>query len=155
MICVVQRVSEASVVVAGQEIARIAAGMLVLASVHATDGDEDIAWTARKLSTLRMFAEADRNFEKDVVQIGGSVLLVSNFTVAAETSKGRRPSLGAAAPPDVGREKFDRLVAAVRALVPNTQTGQFGADMKVSLVNDGPASLHRSLFSLPYLSQTW
>jgi len=75
-----------------------------------------------------------------VKEIGGSVLLVSNFTVAAETSKGRRPSLGAAASPEIGREKFDQLVAALRALVPDTQTGQFGADMKVSLVNDGPVT---------------
>jgi D-tyrosyl-tRNA(Tyr) deacylase len=140
MICVIQRVSEASVAVAGQAVARIGAGMVVLVSVHSTDQDEDVAWTARKLSSLRIFAEGERNFERDVIEIGGSILLVSNFTVAAETSKGRRPSLSAAASPEIGREKFDRLVAAVRALVPQTQTGQFGADMQVSLVNDGPVT---------------
>jgi D-tyrosyl-tRNA(Tyr) deacylase len=140
MICVIQRVGEASVSVAGQVSARIGAGMVVLVSIHATDGDDDVAWTARKLSNLRIFAEGERNFERDVKAIGGSVLLVSNFTVAAETSKGRRPSLGAAASPEIGREKFDQLVAALRALVPDTQTGQFGADMKVSLVNDGPVT---------------
>jgi D-tyrosyl-tRNA(Tyr) deacylase len=140
MICVIQRVSEASVAVAGQTVAQISAGMVVLVSVHSTDQDEDIAWTARKLSSLRIFAEGARNFERDVMQIGGSILLVSNFTVAAETSKGRRPSLSAAASPEIGREKFDRLVAAVSALVPQTQTGQFRADMQVSLVNDGPVT---------------
>jgi D-aminoacyl-tRNA deacylase len=140
MICVIQRVSEANVAVAGQAVARIGAGMVVLVSVHATDHDEDVAWTARKLSSLRIFAEGARNFERDVMEIGGSILLISNFTVAAETSKGRRPSLSAAASPEIGRGKFDRLVAAVRALVPQTQTGQFGADMQVSLVNDGPVT---------------
>jgi D-tyrosyl-tRNA(Tyr) deacylase len=75
-----------------------------------------------------------------VIEIGGSILLISNFTVAAETSKGRRPSLSPAASPETGREKFDRLVVTVRALVSNTQIGQFGADMKVSLVNDGPVT---------------
>jgi D-aminoacyl-tRNA deacylase len=140
MICVIQRVSEASVVVAGQAVARIGAGMVVLVSVHASDRDDDVAWTARKLSSLRIFAEGGRNFERDVIETGGSILLISNFTVAAETSKGRRPSLSAAASPEIGREKFDRLVAAVGALVPDTQTGQFGADMQVSLVNDGPVT---------------
>jgi D-tyrosyl-tRNA(Tyr) deacylase len=140
MICVIQRVSEASVSITGQISARIGAGMVVLVSIHATDRDDDVAWTATKLSNLRIFAEGERNFERDVKEIGGSVLLVSNFTVAAETSKGRRPSLGAAASPEIGREKFDQLVAALRALVPDTQTGQFGADMKVSLVNDGPVT---------------
>lgn len=140
MICVIQRVCEASVTVADREAARIGAGMVVLAAVHADDQDDDVAWTARKLSSLRIFADGDRNFDRDVLQTGGSILLVSNFTVAAETSKGRRPSLSAAASPEVGREIFDRLIAAVRTLVPNTQTGQFGADMKVSLVNDGPVT---------------
>jgi D-tyrosyl-tRNA(Tyr) deacylase len=140
MIAVIQRVTEASVAVAGKDIARIGPGMLVLVSVHASDQEEDIAWTARKLTSLRMFPAGDQNFDQDVTQIGGSILLVSNFTVAADTSKGRRPSLGAAAPPELGRERFDSLVAAVRALVPATQTGQFGADMRVSLVNDGPVT---------------
>ena len=140
MIAIIQRVSSASVTVDEKEIARIRAGMAVLVSVHAEDLDGDIQWTARKLATIRMFAEGERNFERDVITIGGSILLVSNFTVAAETAKGRRPSLGAAASPQVGREKFDQLVAAVRVFVPSTQIGEFGADMKVSLVNDGPVT---------------
>jgi len=140
MICVIQRVSEACVTVGDQIVGQIGAGMLVLVSVHATDVEEDLVWTARKLSTLRMFAVGERNFERDVMETGGSILLVSNFTVAAETSKGRRPSLGAAASPEIGRPMFDRLVAAVRSHVANTQTGQFGADMKVSLINDGPVT---------------
>jgi D-tyrosyl-tRNA(Tyr) deacylase len=140
MICVIQRVSEASVAVAGQNVAQIAAGMVVFVSVHATDEDHDIIWTGKKLAGIRMFSDGQRNFERDVIEIGGSILLISNFTVAAETSKGRRPSLSPAASPETGREKFDRLVVTVRALVSNTQIGQFGADMKVSLVNDGPVT---------------
>jgi D-tyrosyl-tRNA(Tyr) deacylase len=140
MICVIQRVSEASVTVGGRVISRIGSGLLVLAAVHATDLDDDIDWTARKLASLRIFAKDDRNFDLDVKEIGGSVLLVSNFTVAADARKGRRPSLDAAATPLVGREKFDRLVAAVRALGVPTETGEFGADMKVSLINDGPVT---------------
>jgi len=140
MICVIQRVTEASVSVDGHIVGQIGPGMLVLVSVHATDVAEDLTWTARKLATLRMFADGDRNFELDVKAVGGSILLVSNFTVAAETSKGRRPSLGAAASQEIGRQMFDQLLVAVCAEVPSTQTGQFGADMKVSLVNDGPVT---------------
>jgi D-aminoacyl-tRNA deacylase len=138
MICVIQRVSEASVTVDGQIVGRIGHGMLVLAAVHATDVAEDVDWTARKLASLRIFAEGERNFERDVNEIGGSMLLVSNFTVAADARKGRRPSLSAAADPVSGREKFDQLVVAVQALGVNVQLGQFGADMKIALINDGP-----------------
>lgn len=140
MICVIQRVSEASITVGERVISRIGAGLLVLAAVHATDLDDDIDWTARKLVSLRIFARDDRNFDLDVKEIGGSILLVSNFTVAADARKGRRPSLDSAASPQIGREKFDRLVAAVRALDVATETGEFGADMKVGLINDGPVT---------------
>jgi len=140
MICVIQRVSEASVAVGGQIVARIQQGMVVLAAVHATDQEHDVAWTAKKLAGLRMFANGERNFDRDVSEIGGSILLVSNFTVAADARKGRRPSLDSAADPSVGREKFDQLTAAVRALGVNVETGQFGADMQVALVNDGPVT---------------
>jgi len=140
MICVIQRVSQASATVDGQIVGQIDQGMLVLAAVHATDSAEDVAWTARKLASLRIFAEGERNFDRDVQEIGGSILLVSNFTVAADARKGRRPSLAGAAEPAAGREKFDQLVAAVRALGVNVQIGQFGADMKIALINDGPVT---------------
>jgi D-aminoacyl-tRNA deacylase len=140
MICVIQRVSEASVTVDGQIISRIGPGLLVLAAVHAEDQSEDITWTAKKLASLRIFPDGERNFDRDVTQIGGSILLVSNFTVAGDARKGRRPSLDAAADPATGREKFNELVAAVRALEVSIETGQFGADMKVALINDGPVT---------------
>jgi D-tyrosyl-tRNA(Tyr) deacylase len=140
MICVVQRVSEAKVVVDGQPVGLIGAGMLVLAAVQREDTAEDVRWTANKLVGLRIFRNADKHFDLDIKQAGGSILLVSNFTVAAATRQGRRPSFDAAAPPDVGRQLFDDLVTAVRALGVEVQTGQFQADMLVTLTNDGPAT---------------
>ena len=140
MIAVLQRVTEAQVVVAGEVVGRIGPGLLALVAVHATDAGADVAWTAAKLVSLRIFRNADKHFDVDVRQAGGSVLLVSNFTVAAATRHGRRPSFDAAAPPEKGRELFDALVAAVREQGVPVQTGVFGADMAVSLVNDGPAT---------------
>ena len=141
MIAVVQRVSEASVVVGGETVGRIGPGLAVLAAVHRTDTPADIAWTANKLVGLRIFRNGDKYFDADVRQVGGSILLVSNFTVAANTREGRRPSFIAAAETERGRELFDQLVAAVRALGVTVETGRFGADMLVSLVNDGPVTV--------------
>lgn len=140
MICVIQRVRQAGVTVDHRIVAQIERGMLVLAAVHATDTTDDVNWTARKLATLRIFATGEKTFESDVTEIGGSLLLVSNFTVAADARKGRRPSLFAAADTALGRKLFDELVGAVKALGVEVQTGEFGADMQVSLVNDGPVT---------------
>jgi D-tyrosyl-tRNA(Tyr) deacylase len=144
MIAVVQRVTEAAVRVDGEVVGQVGNGLLVLAAVLRDDSDADVAWTAAKLVGLRVFRnpdDADKSFDVDVRRIGGGVLLVSNFTVAADTRRGRRPSLDAAAPPERGRELFDALVEAVRAMGVLVQTGRFGADMKVSLVNDGPVTV--------------
>src|SRR6478672_8016819 len=144
MIAVVQRVSEAAVRVDGEAVGQIGPGLLVLASVHRDDTDADLDWMANKLVTMRIFRnpqDAEKYFDIDVKQAGGSVLLVSNFTVAAETRRGRRPSFDAAAPPEEGRPLFDRLIEAIRATGVPVQTGRFGAEMKVSLVNDGPVTL--------------
>ena len=140
MIAVVQRVTDARVVVDGDVVGQIGRGMLVLAAVHADDSAEDIEWTANKLVGLRIFRNADRHFDLDIRQVGGGVLLVSNFTVAGQTRKGRRPSLDAAAPPETGAKLFDGLVCAVRSLGVSVATGQFGADMAVTLTNDGPVT---------------
>ena len=141
MIAVVQRVTQASVAVDAAVVGRIGPGLLALVAVHATDEPADVAWTAAKLVALRIFRSGDKHFEADVKQAGGSVLLVSNFTVAARTRQGRRPSFDDAAPPPKGRALFDALVAAVRAQGVEVQTGVFGADMAVSLVNDGPVTV--------------
>ena len=143
MIAVVQRVTSARVVVDAATVGQIGAGLLVLAAVHHDDTAADIVWTAAKLVGLRIFRNGEKYFDQDVRQVGGGILLVSNFTVAGDTRRGRRPSLDAAAPPEMGRRLFDEFVAAVRQEagpeVP-VATGQFGADMQVDLVNDGPVT---------------
>jgi D-tyrosyl-tRNA(Tyr) deacylase len=141
VIVVVQRVTEAQVVVDGRVVGRITSGLVALVAVHATDTRDDVAWTAGKLAALRIFRNGDKHFDLDVKQAGGSVLLVSNFTVAAATRQGRRPSFDAAASPEKGRELFDALVEAVRAQGLAVETGVFGADMSVTIVNDGPVTV--------------
>ena len=142
MICVVQRVLEGKVVLDGKNVGEIGPGMVVLASVERDDADDQIKWMAEKLAGMRIFRSADtqKHFDQDIKQIGGSILLISNFTVAAETRKGRRPSLDRAADPKLGEALFAKLVEAVKGLSIPVATGQFGADMKVHLVNDGPAT---------------
>ena len=141
MIAVLQRVTAAKVEVEGEAVGAIGAGLLALVAVHATDTETDVAWTAAKLAGLRIFRNGDKHFDLDVKQAGGAVLLVSNFTVAAATRHGRRPSFDAAAPPEHGRALFDALVEAVRAQGLTVETGVFGADMSVSLTNDGPVTV--------------
>ncbi|MDB5301776.1 MAG: dtD [Phycisphaerales bacterium] len=140
MISIVQRVLSAAVRVDGEIVGQIGPGLLALVAVTRSDGAEQVAWTARKLTGLRIFRNGDKHFDLDVGQSGGGILLVSNFTVAAATRQGRRPSFDAAADPDTGRKWFEALVEAVRATGIPVATGSFGADMKVELVNDGPAT---------------
>jgi D-tyrosyl-tRNA(Tyr) deacylase len=142
MIAVVQRVLRGKVMVGANVVGEIGKGLLVLAAVEVGDTEEDVRWTAAKLAGLRIFRSADgsKYFDQDVKQIGGSILLVSNFTVAAETASGRRPSLSNAAPPPEGRVIFDQLVAAVRLQGVPVETGRFGEEMEVELVNDGPVT---------------
>jgi len=143
MIAIVQRVTEASVRVGGEVVGHIGAGLLVLTAVQRRDTDADIRWTAAKLTSLRIFPSVDgeKNFDRDVKETGGGILLVSNFTVAAATQKGRRPSFDDAADPASGRALFENLAAAVAAGGVTVATGRFGADMAVHLVNDGPVTV--------------
>ena len=141
MIAIVQRVLEASVQVEGRPIGAIGPGLIALVAVCADDAPADVEWMARKLVGLRIFRNADKHFDLDVKQTGGSILLVSNFTVAAETRQGRRPSFDPAADPQRAAELFASLIDAVRSTGVATQTGQFGADMQVHLINDGPVTL--------------
>jgi D-aminoacyl-tRNA deacylase len=143
MIAIVQRVTNASVVVDGRTTGEITEGLLALVAVENGDGEAQIEWMSRKLLGLRVFRDGDKHFDKDLSEISGGILLVSNFTVAAETRKGRRPSLDNAAAPGVAGETFARFVERVRrdaGDAVNVQTGVFGGDMKVSLTNDGPAT---------------
>lgn len=144
MIAIVQRVSEAKVSVADEMVAAIGHGLLVLAAVVRGDEERDLAWIAQKLAGLRVFrgdfADGRKHFDRDVREVGGAILMVSNFTVAASTRQGRRPSLDRAADPEVAAALFARLVELTRAQGVAVETGRFGGDMKVALVNDGPAT---------------
>jgi D-tyrosyl-tRNA(Tyr) deacylase len=140
MICVVQRVTEAQVTVDGEVVGRIGQGLLVLAAVERGDTSAEVEWTAAKIASLRIFRCCEKHFDVDVKQFGGSVLLVSNFTVAAATRKGRRPSFDPAADPADAERIFDDLVRAMRNQGVTVQTGRFGASMLVSSINDGPAT---------------
>ena len=143
MIAVIQRVSSARVVVDHQTVGEVSTGLLVLAAIHHDDTPADLSWMARKILGLRIFPNAEKHFDLDVTQIpDGGLLLVSNFTVAAETTKGRRPSLDAAAAPDQANQLFENFVTLTRSAAPTIkiETGRFGASMQVSLTNDGPAT---------------
>lgn len=140
MQAVVQRVSEARVMVAGRTVGEIGGGLCALVAVTREDDAADVAWMASKLIGLRIFRNGEKHFDLSVAETGGGILLVSNFTVAADTKKGRRPSLDGAAAPERAKELFDALVDAVRAGGVTVATGEFGGDMRVALVNDGPAT---------------
>ncbi len=138
MIAVVQRVSSAKVVVEGVVVGQIGKGLCVLAAVHKEDTSVEVNWMAEKLAAMRVFPEGEKNFHLDVRQAGGAILLISNFTVAAATHLGRRPTLEAAADPEKGRLLFDQLLERVASLGVTVQTGKFRAHMDVSIENDGP-----------------
>lgn len=139
---VVQRVSSASVAVDGEVVGSIGPGLLVLAGFEASDGEEDLAWVSGKLSRLRIFPDEAGVMNLSVVDVGGEVLAVSQFTLFASVRKGNRPSWSRAAAPDISRPLFDRFVRQIEAeLGRPVPTGIFGADMKVQLINDGPVTL--------------
>ena len=140
MICIIQRVTEAQVSVAGNVIGKIDRGMLVLAAIQRNDTSADANWIANKLATLRIFPNQDKHFDADIQQIHGSILLISNFTIAAATRKGRRPSFDPAADPADAEPIFNDLIGALRAQNIPVEIGQFGADMQIQLTNDGPAT---------------
>ena len=139
---VVQRVQRAAVHVDGREIAAIGLGLLVLAGFEAEDADDDLEWMAAKLSKLRVFEDAEGRMNCSVLDAGGEVLAVSQFTLYASTKKGNRPSWGRAAPSEISQPLFQRFVTALKqALGKPVATGKFGADMQVSLINDGPVTI--------------
>lgn len=141
MIGVVQRVTEAAVHVGSDVVGAIGPGLTVLVAICGDDSSADVNWMAKKLATLRLFGHGEKQFELDVTHASGSILLVSNFTVAAATGHGRRPSFAAAAPAVKGQQLFDDLTRAVKDLGVPVRTGRFGAGMRVHLVNDGPVTV--------------
>lgn len=138
---VLQRVSYASVDVDEKRIADIEQGLLLLVGITSEDSTVDLGKTARKIIDLRIFEDAEGKMNRSLRDIGGAVLAVSQFTLCADISKGRRPSFIHAAPPELAEPLFDSFVNALRSEGVDVQTGEFGAKMAVRLENDGPVTL--------------
>ena len=141
MLAVVQRVSEARVVVAGRTIGEIGQGLLVLVCAERGDAEAQADKLLAKLLKLRIFGDDAGKMNRSVQDVAGGLLLVSQFTLAADLAGGNRPSFTNAAPPDEGRRLYDYLVAQAHAAHPVVQTGEFAAAMQVHLVNDGPVTI--------------
>ena len=141
MQALIQRVAEARVSIAGRCAGEIGPGLLVLLCAERGDGPAQADQLLAKLLKLRIFSDAAGKMNLSLQDVGGGLLLVSQFTLAADTSGGNRPSFGAAAPPAEGRALYEHFVARARALHPQVATGEFGADMQVALVNDGPVTI--------------
>jgi len=141
VISVVQRVSQASVLVDGATVGAIEAGLLVLVCAERGDGQAQADRLLAKILKLRIFADEAGKMNRSVQDIGGGLLVVSQFTLAADTSGGNRPSFTGAAAPDEGRRLYEYFVAQARAAHPVVQTGEFAAHMQVHLVNDGPVTI--------------
>ena len=140
MKAVVQRVQHASVVVDGQIVGEIGQGLLVLLGVAKNDNQAVADKLLNKVLGYRIFPDADNKMNLSLKNIGGELLVVSQFTLVADTNKGLRPSFSAAAPPELGRELYEYWVKEAEKSIKNVATGQFGSDMQVSLQNDGPVT---------------
>lgn len=140
MRALLQRVSQASVSVADAPVAAIDRGLLVFLGVEPGDGEAEITWLVEKILGLRIFPDAARPMNLSVVDVGGAVLVVSQFTLAADTSRGKRPSFTSAAPPDVAERVYLRFVEEMRSRHAPVEAGVFGGAMQVALVNDGPVT---------------
>ena len=141
MRALLQRVSEASVSVEGAVIGQTGAGLLILICAMQGDTEGNADDLAAKISKLRIFQDENGKMNRSVLDIGGAALVVSQFTLAADTSRGNRPGFSAAAPPDEGSRLYEYFVTQLASKGIPVQTGQFGADMKVALVNDGPVTI--------------
>jgi D-aminoacyl-tRNA deacylase len=140
MIGLLQRVSSASVSVDDEIIGEIRRGLLVLVAVHRADDERDIARLAERILTYRVFPDTEDRMNLSVLDISGGLLLVPQFTLTADTRKGTRASFSKGAPPEIASAYFDQLVALCGARLKDVAQGQFGADMQVSLTNDGPVT---------------
>ena len=142
MIAVLQRVSEATVRIDGQVRGQIGRGFLVLLGITHTDTTDDVVWLAKKITGMRIFGDDTGKMNLDLAAVGGNVLLISQFTLHAETKKGNRPSFIKAARPEMAIPLYEQLIAQLSAeMGKSIQTGEFGADMQVSLINDGPVTI--------------
>ena len=140
MIALLQRVTSASVTVSDETVGRIGRGLLVLVAVHRDDGEHDVRRLAERILSYRVFPDEEGRMNRSVLDEDGGLLLVPQFTLAADTRKGARASFTRAAAPDKGEAYFRELVAICRDRLGNVATGRFGANMQVALVNDGPVT---------------
>lgn len=139
---IIQRVSESSVSIAGKTVASIGFGMMILVGFTGADTEDDIDWIAGKISRLRIFDDNQGVMNLSVLETGGEVLLISQFTLYARTRKGNRPSYIDAAVPEIAIPLYEKFAAALESIMPGkVSRGVFGADMAVSLVNDGPVTI--------------
>ncbi len=138
---VIQRVNRAEVIIGGAPVARIGEGILALVAISRHDNENDLLWTARKIVELRIFDDSQGKLNRSLLDIGGQLLLVSQFTLYGDCRKGRRPSYTESAPLAEAEKLYQRFVSIVRQFVPNVQTGQFQAMMEVTLTNAGPVTL--------------
>ena len=142
MRAVIQRVSKASVTIEGNKVAEIASGLVVLLGVTDSDTSQDIQWLSNKLTNLRVFNDADGVMNTSLKDSNGSAIVVSQFTLYAQTKKGNRPSYIKAAKPEIAKPLYEQFVRQFENdLGQPVQTGEFGADMKVALLNDGPVTI--------------
>ncbi|MFS1702543.1 D-aminoacyl-tRNA deacylase [Alteromonas sp. AMM-1] len=142
MIGLVQRVSEASVTVEANVIGQIGKGILLLLGVEKDDGQAQIDKLVKKISQYRLFSDEQGKMNLNIQQTGGAILVVSQFTLVADTQKGNRPGFSRGASPAIGQQLYLQFVDALKATGIPVQTGEFGADMKVHLINDGPVTFH-------------
>lgn len=140
MKAVIQRVTRASAEVEGQTVGRIGVGLLVLLGIAKGDEERDLLYVVDKLHALRIFADEQGKMNRSLHEVGGAILLVSQFTLLGDTSKGRRPGFDHAAQPDEARIWYEQAVARLRSAGVQVETGMFGAHMQVELLNDGPVT---------------
>jgi len=142
MRAIIQRVSEASCKVNGEITGRIDQGLLVLLGIEDSDAEEDLKWLAQKIASMRIFSDEQGLMNRSVIDIEGSILLISQFTLFASTKKGNRPGFTRAARPDKAIPLYEQMINELEVLTgKKTEKGIFGADMKIGLVNDGPVTI--------------
>jgi D-tyrosyl-tRNA(Tyr) deacylase len=138
---VLQRVRQGRVTVAGETVAEIGLGLVILLGIAPQDGDEQIEYLVKKIANLRIFEDDQGKINRSLLDVGGAAIVVSQFTLYADTRKGRRPSFTKAAPPEIASPLVDRFAEKLAALGVPTQTGEFGAHMQVEIHNDGPVTI--------------
>lgn len=136
-----QRVTQGSVSLNGEVIGKTGPGLVIFACAMQGDTIQNVEATAKKILNLRIFKDEDGRMNRSLLDTGGSVLIISQFTLSADTSRGNRPGFSTAAPPDIGKALYDQLCDTIAGYGVTVATGQFGGEMKVSLTNDGPVTI--------------